>query len=75
MTLLVLGHIDTRHQGFIVKQELCQRLSQLGFTHTGSSQEYERTDRSFGILQSRTVSTDSICQCRDCHLLTYHPFV
>ena len=50
MTLLILGHINTGHQGFIVKQELCQCLRQLGFTDTRGSEEDKRPNGTFRIL-------------------------
>ena len=48
--LLILTHIDTGHHILVIEQILGQRLGQLRLTHTGSTEEDERTDRSFRIL-------------------------
>ena len=50
--LLILTHVDTGHHILIIEQILGQRLGQLRLTHTGSTEEDERTDRSFRVLQA-----------------------
>ena len=52
MLLLILAHVDTCHHRFVIEQEFCKRLGKLRLTYTGSAEEEERTDRTFGILQS-----------------------
>ena len=52
--LHVLGHVDTDNVLFIVKQCLCQSLCKLGLTNTCRTHEEEGTDRTGGVLYSRS---------------------
>ena len=68
--LLILTHVDTGHH--ILEQILGQCLGQLRLTHTGSTEEDERTDRSFRILQAGTTTTNRIGDSVDRLFLTNH---
>ena len=52
--LLILAHVDTRHHGFIVEEELSQGLGQLRLTDTGGAEEDEGADGALGVLQTGT---------------------
>ncbi len=73
--LLVLAHIDTGHHVLVVEQVLGQRLRQFGLPHAGGPQEDKRSDRPFGIAQSRPCTPYRIGNGRDRFLLPYHPLV
>ena len=75
MTLLVLRHVDTHHGVLVVEQELGQGLGQLGLTHTRGTHEDEGTNRTFGILQARTATPNSIADGGDGLVLTHHTLV
>ena len=75
MLLLVLTHIDTSHQWFVIEQVFCQCLGKLCLTYTSSTEEDERTDRTFRVLQSRTTTTYRIGYGFYRLILTYHTFV
>ena len=62
MPFLVLRHIDTHHVVLIVKQELRQGFSQLGFTYAGGAQEDERTDGPLWVLQTRPTAAHRVRQ-------------
>ena len=42
--LHIFAHINADHVVFVIEQGLCQGFCQLGFTHTGRTQEEEGTD-------------------------------
>ena len=73
--LLILAHVDTCHHRLVIKEELCQRLGQLGLTYTGCTQEEERSDRPLGILQSGTTAAYSICYGLNGLVLSDDPLV
>ena len=58
--LLVFAHVDAGHHGIIVKEYLRQRLGQLCFAHTCSTEEYERAYRFAWVLQACTATAYSI---------------
>jgi len=60
MLLAILAHIQADQSFGITKHELCQRFCQLGFPHTGRTDENKRTNRSAGILQTSTRPSDGI---------------
>jgi len=68
--LLILAHVDTGHHRFVVEQKFCQCLCQFGFTYTSRTQEEERTNRPFGILQPGTATADSVGNGFDGFILT-----
>ena len=70
--LLIFAHIDTRHHVLVVKQIFRQRFGQLCLTDTCRSEENERTDRPFRVLQSGTATTHSISNSTDSLLLPDH---
>ena len=70
--LLIFAHIDTRHHVLVVKQIFRQRFGQLCLTDTCRSEENERTDRPFRVLQSGTTTTHSISNSTDSLLLPDH---
>ena len=70
--LLILAHIDTGHAVLIVKQVFSQRFGKLGLTYTGRTEEDERTDRTFRILQSGTATTHGIRNGCNSLFLTDH---
>ena len=73
--LLVLAHVDTRHHVLVVEQVVRQRFRQLGLTHTRRTEEDETADRSFGVLQAGTRTTNRITHGYDRLVLTNHPLV
>ena len=75
MLFLILAHVDTRHQGFIIKQVFRQSFRQLGLTYTRRTEEDERTDRAFRVLQSRTAPAHGIRYGFDGFVLSDHPLV
>ena len=68
--LHVLGHIDTNQRTLIVKEELGQRLCQLGLTDAGGSQEEEAAQRTVGIGQARAAPADCRSNRRHGFVLT-----
>ena len=65
MLLLVFAHVDTGHHGLVVEEELGQCLCQLGLAHAGGTQEEERADGSFGVLQAGTATAHGVGHGRD----------
>jgi len=47
-----LRHVEHYSSVFTAKHELGKSLGQFGLTYTGRSEEHERTDRAFRILQT-----------------------
>ena len=70
MLLHVFAHIDTHHIAFIIKEDLCQGLSQLGFADTGRTKEYKGTNRTVRILDTGTCTNNSLADSLDCFILT-----
>ena len=68
--LHVLGHVDTNQRTLIVKEELGQRLCQLGLTDAGGPQEEETAQRTVGIGQPRAASADCRSNRRHGFVLT-----
>ena len=52
MLLHEFRHINANHGLFGIKQEVCQRLAQLGLTHPGRPEEQERTVGAIRIRQT-----------------------
>ena len=73
--LLILGHIDTRHHGLVIEQELGQGLGQLGLTHTGSAQEEEGAQRPVLVGKPRAASAHCVGHGTDGLILAYYPLV
>ena len=70
MLLLILTHVDTGHHRVVVEKVFSQRLRQLGLTDTRRTQEDERADGSFRVLQSGTAPPYGICHSLDGLVLT-----
>ena len=75
MPFLVFRHIDPHHIVLVVEQEFCQGFCQLGLSHTGRSQEDERTDRTLGVLQPGTAPADCVGNCPDGLVLAHDTLV
>ena len=73
--LLVLAHVDTRHQRLVVEEVVGQCLGQLRLTHTCGAEEDERTDWFLGVLQSSPAASDCIAHCCYGLVLPDHPLV
>ena len=70
--LAVLGHIDAHHGRFIVEEEVCQCLRQLGLAHTGGAEEEEGTSRAVGVGHARTGAAHCVRYGSDGFLLADH---
>ena len=75
VTLLILAHIDSRHQILVIEQELRQRLRQPGLAHARRTEEDERTNRAATIAQSRARTAHSVRNHLDGLVLTHHAAV
>ena len=73
--LLIFRHVDTRHQRLVVEEVFGQSLGQFGLAYTGRSQEDERTDGTFRVLQSRTAAPHGIAHGLYGFVLPDDPFV
>ena len=73
--LLIFAHVDTRHHGLVVEQIFGKCLCQLRLSDTRRTEEYERSDRSFRVLQSRAASSHGIAYGCDSLLLTDYTLV
>ena len=58
--LAILRHIDAHHGGFIVEEEVRQRLRQLRLTHAGGAEEEEGAGRAVGVSHARAGATHGI---------------
>ncbi len=66
--LHIFAHINADHVVFVIEQSFCQSFCQLGFTHTGRTQEEEGTDW--------TVRVGDACpRTQDCFTDQAHRFV
>ena len=72
MLLAILGHIDAHHGGFIVEQEVCQRLGQLGLAHARGAEEQERASRPVRICHTCASTANRIRYSRDRLGLSHH---
>ena len=54
--LLILAHVDTGHQAFVVEKVVGQGTRQLRLTHTCGTKENERPDRALGVLHAGTAA-------------------
>jgi len=70
MLFLILAHVDTGHQRFIVEQVFRQCLGEFRLTHTRCTEEDERANRTFRVLQSGTATTHGIGYRLDGFVLT-----
>ena len=70
MLLHVFAHIDTHHVAFIIKEDLCQGLSQLGFADTGRTKEDKGANRTIRILDTGTRTDNSLADSLYCLILT-----
>ena len=68
--LLVFAHVDARHHVFIVKQAFCEGFCQFRLTHSRGTEEDERTDGTFGVLQTSTTAAHSVGHCSDGFVLS-----
>ena len=75
MFLLVLRHIEAKHGGLVVEEEVSQRLRQLGLTCTSRAKEEERTHGLSFLVQTRTALEDSVENTLDGVVLTYDALV
>ena len=75
MLFLILAHVDTGHQGFIVEQVFCQCLGQFRLTHTRCAEEDERANRTFWVLKTGTTTAYGISHRLDGFVLTDNTFV
>ena len=75
MFLLILTHVNTGHQRFVIEQVFCQCLCQFGLTYTGGAKEDERADGAFRVLQSCTAPAHGVCYGFDGFVLSDNTFV
>ena len=75
MSLLIFGHIDTRHHRLVIEEELGQGLGQFGFTYTRGTEEEEGAQRPVFVGQSRTASAHGIGHGTDCLVLSDYPLM
>ena len=68
--LHVLRHINADQRALVVKQQLCQRLCQLGLTHAGWTQEEEAAQRLVWICKASARTTDCCSNCGNSVVLT-----
>ncbi len=73
--LLILGHINTSHHILVIEEVIGQSLCQFGFTDTGSTQEDERTYRTFRVAKTGTTAAYCIGHGADSGVLTHYSFV
>src|SRR5574344_58215 len=73
--LLILAHIDTRHHRRVVEQVFSQSLGQFCLTYTRRTEEDERSDRTFRVLQSGTRTTHRITDSLYGLILSDNPLV
>src|SRR5574344_1482579 len=73
--LLILAHIDTRHHRLVVEQVFSQGLGQFCLTYTRRTEEHERSDRTFRVLQSGTRTTHRITDSLNSLILSDNPLV
>jgi hypothetical protein len=50
VTFHEFAHVDTDHRGLVIEHHLGKRFTKFRLTHSGRSQEQERSDRAIGIL-------------------------
>src|SRR3990170_2034064 len=60
-----LRHVCADHCLLIIKQELCERLCEFGFSNTGWSHEYERAKWSVRVLDTGARPAHCICHSRN----------
>ena len=75
MLFLIFTHIDTRHHGLIIEEELGKSLGKFRLSNTGSTEEDKRTNRAFWILQTGTATAYSISDSFDSFVLPNHTLV
>ena len=75
MLLLILAHVDTGHQRFVIEQVFRQRFRQLGLTYTRGTEEDERTNRPLRVLQAGTAPAHGVGYGLDGFVLTDDPLV
>ena len=57
---LIFAHVDARHHVLVVEEAFGQRLRQFGLTDTRRSEENERTDGTFRVLQPGPAAAHSV---------------
>ena len=57
------AHVNADQVVFTVKQKACQRLAQLGLSHTRRAKEQEGAGRAVRIAEARTGTADGIGDC------------
>ena len=70
-----LGHIHPDQGILIIKEELGQRLGQLGLAHAGGASEDEGTCGTLGILETHSGATNGAGQGGDSLILADNPLV
>src|SRR5579864_3004949 len=73
--LAELAHVETHHRRLAVKQELRERLGELGLAHAGGAEEQERANRTVRVLQSRAAAPDGVRHRLDRGILVHQPQV
>src|SRR6266851_2526358 len=71
--LAVLAHVDPDHGPLVVKEELGERLGQLGLADAGRPEEQERAGRPVGVGHARPGSPDGVGDGLHGPHLTDHP--
>ena len=68
--LLIFAHVDARHHVLVVEEAFGQCLCQFGLTDTRRSEEYERTDGAFRVLESGAAAAHGVGHGFDGFVLT-----
>ena len=65
MLLHELGHVEADQRVFAAKEELCQRLGELGLAHARGAEEDERATRSTRVLQRAAAAANGAAHGAD----------
>ena len=67
-------HVEQDEARFVVEQEFCERLGQLGFPGARWADEEKRANRAVGIAQPRPSQTHGLGNRLDGRILPFDPF-
>ena len=75
MFLHVFAHVQANHAPLVVKQHFGQRFGQLRLADAGRAKEYERSDRTVGVLDAGPGANDCFAHGLHRLILPNYPFM